>query len=283
MGLTGMTDTRNSALNDWQQAEFKRERFTTTDQVELTYYDSGPRPDASATLVFVPGWSMPGWIWLDIAKQMRLNYRVVVFDPRGQGNSSVANEGYQYSRRAQDIHELLSACKCERFVMIGWSLGGLETLQWSQRFPHPQLKGIVLVDHSVGVGKPPTWDPTFLSRLRADQSKAMTAFVKGMFAKTPDPVWTNRLIQQALHLPLTSSVQLLSQSVPREYWRDAVVHAPVPVAYWIIPKFAEQAKIIQQLRPNIDVEIFQNAGHALFIDQSEQFSVSLYRFMGGIR
>ena len=45
------------------------------------------RPPAH-TLVLVPGWTMPAWIWMPQILAFSQRYHVVAFDPRGQGNSA---------------------------------------------------------------------------------------------------------------------------------------------------------------------------------------------------
>jgi non-heme chloroperoxidase len=266
---------------------FEQKSFLTSDQVRLSYYEAKPMTPASSTLLFVPGWSMPGWIWFDVAKQWTNKHRVIVFDPRGQGKSDVAASGYEYKRRAADIAELISACNCSQITLIGWSLGGLEALQYTHQFQAENLAALVLVDHSVGVGKPPSWDPTFFNRLRADHPKAMAGFVRGMFAKPLPASALKQLTDAALHLPLQPALDLLSQPVPREFWRDAVVNAPVPVLYLVIPKFTEQAQIIKELKERnteqgskkntntITIRVFDGLGHALFIDDATGFNTEL--------
>jgi non-heme chloroperoxidase len=268
-------------------ASFEEKSFLTTDQVRLSYYESKSNLASKSTLIFVPGWSMPGWIWFDVAKQWATKHRVIVFDPRGQGKSDVPTSGFEYKRRAADIAELIASCNCSQITLVGWSLGGLEALQYVHQFQAEHLSALVLVDHSVGVGKPPTWDPTFFNRLRADHPKAMAGFVRGMFAKPNTPEALKQLTNAALRLPLQPALDLLSQPVPREFWRDAVVNAPVPVLYLVIPRFAEQAQIIKELKESsvaqgvktttniITTRVFDGLGHALFIDDATGFNAEL--------
>lgn len=53
----------------------------TSDSVELHYLEAGSGP----TLVFVPGWTMPAWIWKPQLEHFSTDHRVVALDPRGQG------------------------------------------------------------------------------------------------------------------------------------------------------------------------------------------------------
>jgi non-heme chloroperoxidase len=295
VNMISSTEALAAKLSPNLPAGFEQKSFVTSDQVRLSYYEAKPNIAAASTLLFVPGWSMPGWIWFDIAKQWANRHRVIVFDPRGQGKSDVAASGYEYKRRAADIAELIAACNCSQITLVGWSLGGLEALQYTHQFQAANLAALILVDHSVGVGKPPSWDPTFFNRLRADHPKAMAGFVRNMFAKPVAAGALKQLTDAALHLPLQPALDLLSQPVPREFWRDAVVNAPVPVLYLVIPKFAEQAQIIKELKErnternlekdteqapkrnasSITIRVFDGLGHALFIDDATGFNAEL--------
>jgi non-heme chloroperoxidase len=260
-------------------AGFKVKQFKTTDNVSLQYYESAVAVPDELTVVFVPGWTMPGWIWFEQATNVATKVRTIVLDPRGQGASAISSGGYNYARRARDIAELLAACQCQKVVLIGWSLGGLEALQYSHDFASAGLAGLVLVDHSVGTGTPPKWDPTFLPRLKSAQRKTMSSFVNGMFKTKPEPAWLAQLLESSMKLPADLSVQLLSQPTPREFWRDAFLTTPAPILYAVVPRFSEQAQIMKQAKPNIQISIYDKAGHALFIDQSTRFAVELVAFI----
>ena len=271
---------------------FVAKSLQTSDQVRLQYYEStgqalatsaiGLSP-AGPTLLFIPGWTMPGAIWFEQASKLSKNYRVLVLDPRGQGKSQVPESGYTYARRAADIADLIAHCKCRQVVLVGWSLGGLETLQYVADFKAANLAGIVLVDHSVGTGTPPkAMDPTLFQKIRSDQRAAMTGFSRSMFKTKPAQSWLDQLITSTLSMSGASSIALLSQPTPREFWRDAFLKAPVPILYAVIPRFAEQAQIMKAARPDIRVAIFENAGHALFIDDAQGFYRELSDFANAI-
>ena len=97
--------------------------FLTTDGVRLHYLEAGP---ANAhTLVLVPGWAMPAWIWMPQILAFSRHYHVVAFDPRGQGDSAVPTTGYEPLRRGQDIADLARVLGARPFgvhqvVIVAW-------------------------------------------------------------------------------------------------------------------------------------------------------------------
>jgi microsomal epoxide hydrolase len=258
--------------------------FTTSDGVRLHYLDAGAARPGNPTFVFVPGWTMPAWIWQAQIDHFAAKARVLAFDPRGQGRSAIAAGGYDYARRATDIAELLAAADCRApAVLVGWSLGVLETLQLmhdcrQSALPTP-VRALVLVDNSVGVGTPPVSDPTFFSRLRAQRRETVGGFVAAMFKRPPAPAWLDELVAAALRTPLQASIDLLRQSRPREFWRDALLATEQPVLYAYTQRFAQQGDIVRQHKPSgIETHLFADAGHALFVDEAAAFNQLLERF-----
>ena len=111
------------------QAQTAQSRyFVTSDGVRLHYLEAGP--STGHTIVFVPGWTMPAWIWGPQIQAFARRYHVVAFDPRGQGESDVPATGYEPGRRGQDIAELIANLEPVPVVLVGWSLGVLDTLAY---------------------------------------------------------------------------------------------------------------------------------------------------------
>jgi pimeloyl-ACP methyl ester carboxylesterase len=51
---------------------------------------------------------MPAWIWERQIRHFAQDHRVIAFDPRGQEASDKPSFGYDHTRRARDIGELLA-------------------------------------------------------------------------------------------------------------------------------------------------------------------------------
>lgn len=261
--------------------------FTTSDGVRLHYLDATPKAGQEApnptTLAFVPGWTMPAWIWQAQIEHFSASRRVLALDPRGQGRSQVAREGYTYARRAADIGEWLADARCAAPVLlVGWSLGVLEGLQYLHDVhaagASTPVRALALVDNSVGVGDPPSSDPTFFSRLRARRRETVTGFVNAMFKRPAAPGWREALVEDALRTPLAASIDLLRQPRPREFWREALYALQMPVLYAYTPRFAQQGEIVRARRSTIETRLFAEAGHALFVDEAAAFNETLERF-----
>lgn len=249
--------------------------FRSSDGVRLNYTDTG----VGETIVLVPGWTMPASIWAPQIVHLSKHYRVIAFDPRSQGDSAIAKSGHNIKRRAQDIGELIEHLGVPRVVLAGWSLGVLEVLAYVRAAGDSRIAALVLVDNSVGEDPPPKGGGNFLARLRADRVKTMTKFVREMFHSALPQPYLDALTAQALKTPLDASIQLLTIKQSREFWREAVYGTAKPVLYVVTPRLAGQATNLQRKRPATHSEVFENAGHALFVDEPQRFNRLLDDFL----
>ncbi len=265
---------RPAAAQGTVQSEF----FTTSDGVRLHYLEAGPR--LGHTIVFVPGWTMPAWIWQPQIAAFGQRYHVVAFDPRGQGDSDAPPGGYEPGRRGQDIAELIARLEPVPVVLVGWSLGVLDTLAYVRIHGDEKVAGLVLVDNSVGEEPAPPPHPRRRPAPVMPREMAMYRFVTSMFHHRPSEAYLDRLTEATLHTPEPASRALLSYPVPRTYWRDAVYSTSKPVLYIVRPGWlAEQAANLAHNRPGTQVAVFSDAGHALFVDDAGRFNAVLAGFL----
>ena len=244
--------------------------MVTSDGVRLRILEAGPRTaDRTPVLAFVPGWSMPATIWLPQLTALGTSHRVAALDPRGQGDSDIPAEGFDIERRATDVREFIA--RYDRVVLIGWSLGALEALQCVHRYGDGRLDALVLVDSSVGEEPPPP-ATGFLEALQRDRVATVTAFVRDMFRTQRDDDELGTLVNAALRMPLESSLTLFPRGVPREHWRGVTRAFDKRLLYVVTEQFAAQAQNLLHHRPGTRIEIFERAGHALFVDDPDRFN-----------
>jgi non-heme chloroperoxidase len=252
--------------------------FITSDGVRLHYLEAGPR--TGHTIVFVPGWTMPAWIWLPQIQAFAGRYHVVAFDPRGQGDSDAPASGYEPGRRSQDIAELIANLAPVPVLLVGWSLGVLDTLAYVRMHGDEMVAGLVLVDNSVGEEPAPPPHAPHRPVPALPHAIAMHRFVLGMFHHRPSESYLDRLTEATLHTPERACRALLAYPWPRAWWREAVYYTSKPVLYVVRPGWlSEQAANLAHNRPGTQIAIFGDAGHALFVDDAARFNALLAGFI----
>lgn len=258
--------------------QINRRSFQTSDGATLSLLEAGLEhaKDSNLTIALVTGWSMPAAIWQNQLEQFGRHYHTLALDPRGQGESAVPTDGFTAERRATDLHEFLAPLT--NVLLVGWSLGAIESLQYVYMFGAERLAGMVLVDSSVGEQPEPAPGGTFLQALRDDRGGTLEGFVRAIF-KTPisdDEV--ARLVSGAKRMPVESSIALLSYPLPRTHWKEIAHAFKKPLLYVVTPQFEAQAQNLQKNRPGTQVEIFKDAGHTLFVDEPARFNALIGRF-----
>jgi len=252
--------------------------FVTSDGVRLHVIEAGP-PKAQ-TIVFVPGWAMPAWIFQPQIAAFARAYHVVALDPRGQGDSEIPSDGYNLVRRGQDIGDLLAELPGRPVLLVAWSLGVLDSLSYVQQAGDARLAGLVLIDNSIGEEPPPQPSPLPLRRgPRLEREVQMRRFVQGLFRSAPGDAYLERLTETALRTPPDAAARLASYSAPRSYWREAVYSVRKPVLYVVRPRFAAQAANLAAQHPTAETVLFNEAGHALFVDEPTRFDAVLQGFI----
>lgn len=252
--------------------------FKTSDRATLHYKNVG---QGQRTLVFIPGWLMPAEVfkhqWHDLAE----DHRVVVLDPRGQGRSQVQVKDLSAARRARDIHELVQHLKLTNYVLIGWSLGVMEMLETLTRHPMPGLQGLVLIDNSIGMGPAPVASGARRQRPmgREPFDRYVKEFSRAIFKRVPEDGLLQAVEQSARLLPPPVAWRLLDKPHARDYYRQAVLASEVPLWYAITPRYQAQAEELLQTRAAATVTVFNDAGHALFVDSAPAFNAGLRQFL----
>ena len=253
--------------------------FTTSDGVRLHYIEAGP--SFAPTLVFVPGWTMPAWIFQQQIAFFSRDYHVVALDPRGQGDSDAPPMGYEPYRRGADIGDLIAALGGRRVLLVGWSLGVLDSLAYAHEAGDGKLLGLVLIDNSVGEDPAPAAGPRVATRRlpRASREVAMARFVRGMFHRPQSEAYLDQLTDTALRTPPDAAAALLAYPVPRSFWREGIYMVRKPILYVVTPRLAGQAENLQLRHSGVQADVYADAGHALFIDDGDRFNAEMLTFI----
>lgn len=97
-------------------------------------------------LILLHGHGNEAHLWDDFAPSIAPYYRVIAVDQRGHGDSDWDPEGrYQNEALVRDLEALTSELEIDRFVLIGFSMGGRAAMGFAGKHPE-RLAGLVLVD-----------------------------------------------------------------------------------------------------------------------------------------
>jgi len=262
--------------------------ITTPDGIKIHYLEVKPPAALSngPTLLFVPGWTMPGWIWEPQIAHFAKTHRVVAMDPRSQGESSQTSEGHYPAARARDIKAVVDQLKLAPVVLIGWSMGVTEAAAYVDQFGTDTLAGLVLVDGWAGADYDPKVTPQmwqWAAGFQKNRQAQTEAFVRSMYKKPQSEEYLKRVTQASLRTPTNSAVALFVGAFTSDY-RPALAKIDKPTLLvaaqspWL-PAFQDMQKRI----PGSRIEVLENVGHALFVDDADRFNALLEDFVKGLR
>jgi non-heme chloroperoxidase len=252
--------------------------FTTSDGVRLHYLESGAGP----TILFVPGWTMPAEIWQPQIEYFSRSYHVVALDPRSQGASDKPAEGNYPGRRAQDYKELIDHLGGSPVALVGWSLAVHEALTYVEMFGAYKLNGLVLVDLPVyTVSTPEERDRRYamLHDFQANRMQFADTFVRGMYHKPQSEQYLESVLAASLKTPTNSAVAMLAELAVKNDLRPALPKIKIPVLAAMTENNRAAAEMITSTVPGSQAEVFEDAGHCLFVDDADRFNKVLEGFL----
>lgn len=244
-------------------------------------------PTVGPTLLFVPGWTMPAWIWQKQIDYFAKNYRVVAMDPRCQGESSQMGEGLYPAARARDIKAVVDQLHLTPVVLVGWSMAVTELAAYVDQFGTKGVAGLVFVDDNFGGLSPGegNGDLLFIGQILGDRQKNTDAFVRNLCFKKPQPAdYINRVIAACMRTPTSDAVALLVGKFAADYRAaTAKIDKPALFCYADSPYMPAEAQTkIQQSVKGSRLEVFHGDGHALFVDDPEHFNTVLDSFLNAL-
>lgn len=262
----------------------RRSTVLTGDGVRLSMLtiDAGAEA-AGVPVLFVPGWCLPADLWLPQMRRLARARPVHALDPRGQGESEVPTLGYEADRRADDLFDAIGAIG-RPVIVVAWSLAGIELLHGLPRRGDTGLAGVVLVDASVGEGPAGRGEgvAAFRQSLREDRAAALSQFARALFRRPQPAARIDALAGTMARVPLEASLGMLDWGLDRARLRQAARGLRCPVLLAITPQYREQARLHAAARPATRIELFQDAGHALFDDAPERFATMLAGFAAAV-
>ena len=256
--------------------------------VRIHYLEAGgaassDRAGQKASLLFVPGWTMPGWIWDPQIEYFSKSFHVVAIDPRSQGESTHTDDANSPEIRAADIQAVIEDRKMAPVVLIGWSQGVADLLAYVDRFGQRNVAGLVLVDGLAGFDPDAGMAQAFMgiySHMLKDRDGYTRGFVKSMFKSKQSDEYISRLTAAAEQTPTAATIAESVSMVAIDR-RPTLPNISVPTLI-VTPKGGFTIPFEEDMQKHIansQIEEIENVGHALFVDDPKAFNRRLETFL----
>jgi non-heme chloroperoxidase len=251
----------------------------TSDGIRIHYLEAG----SGRPIVFIPGWTMPAWIWQQQIDQFSNKYRVIAVDPRSQGESDKPPNGHLPETRARDYKELVDQLGLKRPVLIGWSMGCGELMKYAEQFGTDNIGGLVLVDGLL-------WDKPnpelfagmsgWMNQLQQDRQKQADGFVRSMYRKPQTEDYLKRVVDASMQVPDDTAIALVYDMIAVKDFSGGFARINRPLLYAYQPQTQQTADLLKsKLGDKVRLERFDGDGHALFVDDPDKFNRVLEEFL----
>ena len=256
--------------------------FKTSDGIRIHYLEAG----SGRPIVFVPGWTMPAWIWEKQIAEFSKKYRVIAVDPRSQGESEKTPNGHLPETRARDYKELVDQLGLKQPVLVGWSMACGELMKYVEKYGTDNIGGVVLVDGLL-------WDKPnpelfaglsgWMNQLQTDRHKQADGFVRTMYRKPQTEEYLNRVIDASMQVPDDTAAVLIYDMIAVKDFSPAFARINRPMLFAYQPDTQPTADFLKsKLGDKVRLERFDGDGHALFVDDPEKFNRVLEEFVAGL-
>lgn len=264
--------------------------FTVTapDGVQLAVQESG-NPDGPA-IVFIHGLLGSRINWEKQTSSPDLQrFRMITYDLRGHGLSGKPQDAAAYHdgrRYTDDLAAVLEASGVKRPVLVGWSLGGVVISNYLAAYGDAAIAGAVYVDGVIELNTQQiTPHPEVYAGLASDDLRthldAVRTFLRLCFHTQPDAPTMERLLANAAMASWTMTRATPSMTVAAA---EGLPKARVPT---LLLYGARDALVMPQptiararaLNPRVRVSLYDNSGHAPFLEEPQRFNRDLENFV----
>lgn len=259
------------------------------DDVTLYYEDEG----SGRPVLLIHGHTLDRRLWDTVAPYLLdAGFRVVRLDLRGHGRSSRPDSGYHLSHHAADMAAVLDAAGIEAVLAAGHSIGGAVLLEAAATMPE-RLTGLVLVS-PVMPERP--FEPAFMDNLRevagVIRSDGVRAAMEGPWARSPlfEHSYTKPGIRAAATVitsdfPGAEYLAARRDRVERSWSvHDRLAGIKLPTAVLVggceMPGFLEYAEEAVRAIPGARLDVVENGGHLLPLEEPERVAAAIVTIVG---
>ena len=258
--------------------------LVTGDGVQLHYEDTG----SGSPLVFTAGWAMDGTWWRH-QLPLAARHRLVVLDPRSQGQSEKVVRGLRMGRQAADLRELLDTLDLSDVTLVAHSRSTSIALAYWELFGAHRLGRLVLIGVTPSMSKRPDWawgymmDPVaFQDLILADHEGVVRQVIADLLLTEPEPEEVETMVRNTMLTPPLAGARMLEDHGVID-WRDMLETISIPTLV-CVGRYDRNAPLpaaehVASSVPQGQLVIFEHSAHAPFYEESDRFNEVLERFI----
>ena len=237
------------------------------------------------------------WDPLRMALESRFSVHAVDLPGHGRSRGPADPERHRLERFVTDLATVLDTLRLERTALLGYSLGGRAALRFALDFPD-RVSALVLESVSPGIADP----AERAARRRADAALADAIERDGIGAFVDRwerlPLWSSQASlpgstratlrsQRLMNRPDGLAASLRGAGAGEDSpVLDRLATADVPtllIAGALDAKYAALTRHMAQAMPRAQLEIVEDAGHAVHLERPDAFARLVAEFLDAVR
>ena len=242
-------------------------------ELDLHYVERGSGP----ALLLVPGIPAIASDWAPLAERLSDSRRVIAYDNRGSGASSVTPAPYTCAQLAADAVALLDELGVERADVFGMSLGGMIAQELALAWPD-RVNRLVLGCTHCGLehaARPERDAGRAFAMETDDWAERMEALAPFAFAAGVDGELLSRFVEKKaadVQDPEGYRGQIAAALAHDTYDRLPVIDCPTLILTGdkdrVIPPASSD--VLHERIPDSRLEVIAGAGHLFFLERPEE-------------
>lgn len=266
--------------------------FRTSDDVMIYYEEWGE----GEPILLVPGFLCTSNFFKDIKFKLAQDYRVIIMDKRCHGNSAKTFQNITIPRIGQDIYELIVHLGLKKVSLLGWSMASSAVLDLFQTYGSDKLNRVGILDsalYPLGMfeeNQHPLRHFNYEKQHKTFQTITYhfddycDSFIRIIFKQPQREEIYSYYREEMMKIPPAMATALYSDFLHRDYVKTLpkldvptlIVGADSPV----MPEGRKQAAYYESLLnvPHM-LYLFENSGHAMFIEEPELTVQVIKEFM----
>jgi pimeloyl-ACP methyl ester carboxylesterase len=280
LGLGAFPVATLSAQTPASTESVVREAYATVPGARIFYRDTG---GSGVPVIFLHAATGSSRVWeYQIPAFTAAGYRVIAFDRRGWGRTTINSAESQLGTAADDLLGLLDQLGLDRVHLVGTAAGAFVVLDFALSYPQ-RVRSLVIANSIGGVQdadylelgrriRPPQFDalpPEFRElgpSYRAGNAAGTERWVElEKMSRPPGPPAPPQSLRNRITFALLETIKAPTFLVTG----DADLYAPPPV----LQLFAARIK-------GSETSIFPEAGHSTYWEQPELFNRAVLNFLG---
>jgi non-heme chloroperoxidase len=277
----------------------KLNSFVASDGVNLAYWEAG----TGTPLIFIPGWSANGALYIHLMHILSQHYHVYVLDVRNQGFSEKVAFGNRISRYAMDVKQFADHLGVSQADYCGWSMGASILWAYIDLFGTQGIRTLSIIDQAPSVYCHEDW--TEQERLQAgafttSPERMIASYAKG--APTNQLISATRVLERAIALdsPWFHNAVSLAQAVVKDDmafmervlfdhvtndWRDVIrskIDIPTAIFTGEYSDWLDSQRWMNSVVAGSALHVYTKAeqgDHFLALKNPEKFSTDLRSFL----